>query len=94
MSATLGPRHINPRLTGWSLAAALLLAPLVAMQFTSAVNWGAEDFLAAALLLGGAGLALEATVRLVRGTVPRIAIALAILFVFALIWAELAVGIF
>jgi hypothetical protein len=92
--SNLAARRPSPRIIGWGLAAGLLLAPLLAMQFTSAVNWGAEDFLAAALLLGGAGLALEATVRLVRGTVPRIVIGLAILFVFALIWAELAVGIF
>jgi hypothetical protein len=39
-------------------------------------------------------LALEATARLVRGTAPRLAVGLAILLAFALIWAQLAVGIF
>jgi hypothetical protein len=87
-------RRFNPRLIGWLLAAALLISPLFAMQFSSEVNWGAEDFMAAALLLGGAGLALEATMRLVRGTAPRIVLGLTILGVLALIWAELAVGIF
>jgi len=82
------------RIGAWLLAGALMLLPLAAMQFTSAVNWGTEDFVAAGLLLGGTGLALEATVRLVRGTRARIVIALAILAAFGLIWAELAVGLF
>ena len=95
MSQTAGFHHLNSlRVAGWSLAAAILLAPLLAMQFTSELNWGAEDFFAAALLLGGAGLALEATIRLVRGAGARIAVALAVLLTFGLIWAQLAVGIF
>ncbi|QQR36452.1 hypothetical protein JI749_02095 [Devosia oryziradicis] len=86
-------RRLNPRMVGWSLVAALLAAPLLAMQFTSEVNWGGEDFIAAALLLGGAGLALEATMRFVRGSATRIVLGLTILIALALIWAELAVGI-
>jgi hypothetical protein len=82
------------RIGVWVSAAALLLVPLVAMQFTSEVNWGSEDFLAAIVLLGGAGLAIELMLRLVRDARSRIAIALAIVVVLALIWAELAVGLF
>ncbi|MBK7270939.1 MAG: hypothetical protein IPI07_16005 [Flavobacteriales bacterium] len=33
------------RIVGWSLAALMLLFPVVAMQFTDEVNWGPEDFL-------------------------------------------------
>lgn len=84
----------NVRIGAWGLAALALLAPLVAMQFSDEVIWGAEDFVAAALLLGGAGLALEATIRFVRSTRARIMIGLAIAAAFALIWAELAVGLF
>lgn len=82
------------RLGGWGMVAALLLLPLIAMQFTSQVNWGAGDFLAAAILLGCAGLALEAMVLLVRNTAARVAIGLAILAAVATVWAELAVGLF
>ena len=94
MSDTAGARHFNPRIAGWSLAGALLLAPLLATQFTTAVNWGAEDFIAAATLLGGAGLAIEATIRLVRGTAARIMLGSAILAGVSLIWAHLAIGVF
>ena len=95
MTRTVGLQPGNYlRIGAWGLAAALLLLPLAAMQFTSDVNWGAEDFLAAALLLGGGGLALEVMVRLVQGARARLAIGLAIAAAFALIWVELAVGIF
>lgn len=92
--ANITVRRPNPRIIGWSLVAGLLLLPLLAMQFTRQVNWGVEDFIAAALLLGGASLALEATVRLVRGAMPRMLLGLTILLALALIWAQLAVGIF
>ncbi len=79
------------RKAGWSLAAALLLLPAIAMQFTAEMNWGPGDFLAAALLLGGIGLALEGAARL-HGR-ARLAVAIAALAVGVLIWLELAVGI-
>ena len=60
----------------------------------SEVNWGIEDFAAAALLLGGAGLALEAVLRFVRGTGARLGLGLAIGVALMLVWAELAVGLF
>ena len=94
MSQIAGFPHVNVlRVAAWSAAAALLLAPLIAMRFTSEVNWGAEDFLAAALLLGGGGLSLEAMVRLVRGTRARIITGIVIVLALVLIWAQLAVGI-
>jgi hypothetical protein len=42
---------------------AVLLVPLVAMQFTSEVDWSLFDFAFAAALLAGAGLLLELAVR-------------------------------
>ena len=41
------------RVVMWGMIASLLVLPAVAMCFTPAVNWGAEDFLAAAVLLVG-----------------------------------------
>lgn len=72
----------------------LLLIPLVAMQFTSQVNWSPFDFLVMGVLLFGAGLIGERIWRTVKKTEYRIALLLVVLAVFVLIWAELAVGIF
>lgn len=82
------------RLALWGTIGALLALPALAMQFTAEVNWSAEDFLAAAVLLGLTGFAIEALGR--SGLSRRAAIggAIAVLASLALIWAELAVGLF
>ncbi|MFM5907300.1 MAG: hypothetical protein ACKOPO_06920 [Novosphingobium sp.] len=82
------------RLALWAFAGLLLLLPAVAMQFTREVNWGAEDFAAAALLIGGAGLGVELAVRFIRARRAMALTIAAILLALALVWAELAVGIF
>ncbi len=85
----------NKRLTGIMLiVAVLLLIPLVAMLFTNEVHWTLPDFIAAAVLLLGAGLGCEFVLRKVRNTRQRIIICAVILAALALIWVELAVGIF
>lgn len=85
----------NQRRKGIVLTVALLLLiPLIVMQFSEEVNWSLSDFIVAGVLLLGAGLLLELVVSTVSQTGRRIAIGLAILVVFLLIWAELAVGIF
>lgn len=82
------------RAVGWGAAGAVLLLPALAMLVTDKMNWGAEDFLAAALLLGVVGLAFEGAVRVVRGTAARVAVGLGLLAALLLVWAELAVGLF
>ena len=58
--AAIGRRGLNPwRIIGWGTVAALLLAPLVAMQFTSEVDWDETDFIAMGFIFGSLGLALE-----------------------------------
>jgi len=85
----------NKRLPGILLAVALLLLiPLLSMQFTNEVNWTLSDFIAAAVLLSGAGLLCEFTLRKIKNPKYRIVICLAILAILLLIWAELAVGLF
>ncbi len=81
------------RALGWGLAAALLLAPLVAMQFTGEVNWTASDFLFAAVLIGGVGIGLELAVRTTGHRTYRAAAALGLLTAFLVTWANAAVGI-
>lgn len=78
----------------WSGIAAMLLLPAVAMQFTHQVAWGAEDFAAALLLLGGFGVAVEVAFRVTQHATGRLAIAGGALLIVLLLWAEAAVGIF
>ena len=83
---------LSIRRIGWSMAGGVLAVPAIAMLFTSQVNWGPGDFLAAALLLGSTGVFLEIVAALPRrrwrsiGTIGGLA-------ALVLIWAELAVGI-
>lgn len=73
---------------------ALLLVPLIAMQFTNEVDWKLADFIIMGILLMGTGLSCEFVLRKERSTKNRILVCGVILLVFFLIWAELAVGIF
>lgn len=72
----------------------LLAAQWVAMQFTTEVQWTRSDFGIAALLLGGTGLLVEVVLRTVRHRRGRIAVVLVLLALLALLWVELAVGLF
>jgi hypothetical protein len=88
-----GRRGANPwRIAGWSIAATMLLLPLVAMRFTSEVNWTAGDFIFAALLIGMVGLTFELTVRVTPDWAYRGAAAVALAASFLTIWANGAVG--
>jgi hypothetical protein len=73
---------------------ALLMVPLVAMHFTSEVNWDLTDFIVGGILLYGTGLACELVLRKVHSTRKRILICAGILLALFLVWAELAIGIF
>jgi hypothetical protein len=83
----------NKRLAAIALAVPLLLlVPFTAMQFTHEVNWSLFDFVVAGFLLLSTGLLCEVALRYTRQY--RTVILVAILLVFALVWIELAVGIF
>ena len=85
----------NRRLIGiMATITGLLFIPLIAMQFSKEVNWGVFDFIVMGILLLSAGFSCELVLRKVKTTKNRIVICGAILFVFLLVWAELAVGIF
>lgn len=77
----------------WGAAAVLLLVPLVAMQFTTEVDWTPTDFLAAAVMIGVPGLLFEAATRLSDRFTYRLGFGLALLGAFFTTWANLAVGI-
>lgn len=80
------------RIAGWSIAALILLLPLVAMRFTSEVNWTVGDFIFAALLIGIVGVTFELTVRVTPNWAFRGAVAVALAVSFLTVWANGAVG--
>jgi len=73
--------------------AAILLVPLVAMQFTSEVNWTGSDFIVAGALLGGAGMLLELATSKLRTRRTRMIAGAVILLGLLFVWGELAVGL-
>jgi hypothetical protein len=97
MDTGLGQRMDRPgngwRVARWSVAAALLLLPAVAMQFTAEVNWTPFDFVFAAVLVIGVVVAYEVAVRLSSNLAYRAGVAAALAAAFLLTWANAAVGI-
>ena len=82
------------RLIGWGAAVALIVAPLVAMQFpTSGVNWTLSDFIFAIVMIGGVGGLFELAARASSSWAYRGGAALALLTSFLLVWINGAVGI-
>jgi len=71
----------------------LLSIPFIAMQFTTEVDWKLLDFVIMGVLLFSTGLVLDFVLRKAKSTSQRILLLAAVLIVFFLIWAELAVGI-
>jgi hypothetical protein len=80
------------RIAGWSLVAAMLALPAVAMQFTSEVDWTTTDFAVFGAMLLIAGGLIELAAR-ARNVAYLFAAALAVGAGFLTVWAALAVGI-
>jgi hypothetical protein len=78
----------------WGGLAILLVLPALAMSLgAEGADWSAFDFTVFGVLLVAIGLGIEGTMRFVRGwRERRIAIG-AVVVVFLLVWAELAVGL-
>jgi hypothetical protein len=81
------------RITGWGSLLALLMLPALAMKITCEVNWTAEDFAFAAILLGFIGTVVELAVRFARPGAPRIGYLIAGFTAFFTFWSNAAVGI-
>jgi uncharacterized membrane protein len=85
----------NKRLIGILCAIPVLLSvPLIAMQFTGEVNWTLSDFIIMGILLLITGLTIEMVLRKAKTSRSRFIVTAVVLFIFFLIWAELAVGVF
>lgn len=74
-------------------ARALLLAPLVAMQFTDEVRWGPGDFVVAGVLLFGCAALIDRAVRRTGNAAYVAATLVAVGTGFVLTWANMAVGV-
>lgn len=72
----------------------ILIVPLIAMQFTDEVNWSPSDFIIMGILLLITGLLCELVLRKARTRLSRLILASLVLFIFFMVWAELAVGVF
>jgi len=71
----------------------LLLIPLIAMQFTSEVNWSLYDFVVMGILLSLTGFSIELVIRRTQNLDRRYLYITFIVVLFLLVWAQLAVGI-
>ncbi|QOI98187.1 MAG: hypothetical protein HRU69_12140 [Flammeovirgaceae bacterium] len=75
------------------VTALLLLVPLIAMQFTTEVQWSVFDFIVMGILVFGTGVVYVLVTRHAPGLINRVAVASAIGSTFLLVWANLAVGL-
>lgn len=80
-------RTIPWRLIGWGTAGLLLLLPLVA-----GAPWTISDYIFAAVLFGGVGLAFEFIVRKSGDLAYRFGAATAVIAAFLTVWVNAAVG--
>lgn len=72
----------------------LLLLPLLAMALTEEVRWSAMDFATMGAMLYAVVLGIELGLRRFKSPKKRILCCAGVLLGFALLWAELAVGVF
>lgn len=72
----------------------LLLIPLVAMQFSTEVNWSFFDFIVVGTMLFSLGLTLNFIIKKIKSQKLKLALLVLTLIAFLLLWIELAVGIF
>lgn len=85
---------IKKRLMFWTFAIlSILMIPLIAMQFTSEVNWSLSDFIIIGIIMFSIGLIYELIARKSDKTVYRAAFGVALVGVFLLLWVNGAVGI-
>jgi hypothetical protein len=86
-------RNITKRLSVWAIVvAAVLMIPLIAMRFTTEVNWTAGDFIFGAIVLFGFAAIYEVATRNIVNKNDRIAVAVAVFLVLAFVWVGAATG--
>ncbi|KMQ66928.1 membrane protein [Chryseobacterium angstadtii] len=78
----------------YALPLVLLCIPLLGNILSDEVNWSASDFLIAGILLFSMAFLINLVRTRIKTQSRRILICIFILIALALIWIELAVGIF
>lgn len=76
------------------LAFALLFIPFIGMQFSDQVNWSAFDFIIAGILLFGTAFGCNLVIKHIKTKRKAMILCGLILLFVAILWIELAVGIF
>ena len=94
MRALAAPAANRIRAIYWSVAALVLLLPAIAMNVTADVAWGPGDFALMGGLLGMVGIGIEMALRARLDARARLLAIAAMISLFLLVWAELAVGLF
>lgn len=94
-------RTLTQSIAGIALVTGLILLIPLVLQLTigtgvdgQGFNWKLGDFVVMGLLIFGTGLAIDFALRKLTSRNHRIAAIAAIVLLFLLIWADLAVGIF
>ena len=75
------------------ITAAILLIPLVAMQFTNEVSWQIGDFILAAILLFSFGYLYVILTKNINSPINKALIGIVILVLLAIVWAVIAVDL-
>ena len=78
----------------YSIPFVILSIPLMAMQFTEEVNWTISDFLVMGILLFTTVFTIDFVLKKLKTLKSRLILIVGTVVLLALVWAELAVGIF
>ena len=76
------------------VTAAILMIPLIAMQFSDEWDWNLFDFIIMGTLLVSTGMLIVLASRKIKNINYRLAVIFALIAAFLITWAELAVGVF
>lgn len=86
-------RLVGWRIAAWTGAGLVLMIPLIAMRFTSEVQWTGFDFAVAGAMLAALIGAAELAVRLSDDWLYRAGVAVAAVAAFLMLWVQGAVGL-
>jgi hypothetical protein len=86
--------NVKRSIRGILVAELVLLVPLIAMQFTTEVDWDLRDFVIVGFLLAGIGMAFQQFVTGIKNSPGQAVMGIVLALAMLLIWIELAVGVF